>query len=296
MNIIAALGNCSLAASEPDQAFENFSSALALAQEIKDLRAENAFNGNLGALLSFQGKHQEAIAHFEKMLANLDQSEGEEIAIQTLRHLVKSYSHVGEILKVLESARRGLDLTRQTDHALALEFYESIIFSLYQQEKPDEARQATQDAIKLARANKEDDAELNLLLSLGESFHLSEMYGEALEVYEKSLNAAKRQARKVDAAYLTGRVGVSLAESGELDQAIKFHLEAVSMAKEQEIPNLEGEQLSMLALAYYDKGEFDQARQFCTSSQQVYQAAGLEDEVKKAQTLLEQIESAIQSN
>ena len=296
MNIIAAIGNCHLASSEPDQAFENFSSALVLAQEIKDLQAENAFNGNLGALLSFQGKHREAIAHFEKMLANHDQSEGEEIAIQTLRHLVKSYSHLGDIPKVMESAQRGLELTRQTEHVMALEFYESIIYSLYQQEKPDEARQATKDAIDLARANKEDDAELNLLLSLGESFHLSEMNSEALEVYEKSLNAAKRQARQEDVAYLTGRVGICLAETGQLDQAIKFHLEAVLMAKEQEIPNLEGEQLSMLALAYYDKGEFDQARQYCTSSQQVYQAAGLEDEVKKAESLLAQIESAIKSD
>ena len=130
------------------------------------------------------------------------------------------------------------------------------------------------------------------MLSLGESYHISEMYAEALEVYQKSLNAAKLQNRQLDAAFLSGRIGVSLAEQGELDQAIKYHQEAVAMAKEHNLSSLEGEQLSMLSLAYIDNDQLEQAKQYCLASLKVYQTAGIEHGAEKAQALLEQIEAA----
>jgi len=291
MNITAAIGQCNLEATDTDQAFEDFSTALILAQSLNDQGAETAFNGNLGALLSWQGKHKEAIAHFKNMLAYLADDGNVEIEIQTLRHLIKSYTQLEDFPHVSEHARRALNLAKPVNHPVVMELYSSLIFSLHREELDDEARQVTQEAIELAKANKDNESELNLMLSLGESYHISEMYAEALEVYQKSLNAAKRQNRELDAAFLTGRIGVSLAEQGELDQAIKYHQEAVTMAHKHNLSSLEGEQLSMLSLAYLDKDQHDQAKQYCTSSLEVYQAAGIDHGIEKAQALLEQIEA-----
>lgn len=292
MNITAAIGQCCLDLTKTDQAIENFTSALLLSQELSDKRAEISFRGNLGAILSWQGKQNEAIVHFENMLANLGEEGNIEIEIQTLRHLIKSHTQLKEFPQVSKYARRAIELAKQEAHPMVLELYSSLIFSLHSEELDDEARQITQEAITEARAKKDNESELNLLLSLGESYQLAEMYSEAMGVYQKALNAAKRQDRKVDAAFLMGRVGVSLAEQGELDRAIKYHHEAVELAKKQKLSDLEGEQLSMLSLAYLDKGELDQAKQYCEASLKVYQTAGIEHGVEKAGILLKQIEAA----
>ena len=91
---------------------------------------------------------------------------------------------------------------------------------LYRLEKIDEAHQATIDAIEIARADKNREKEVNFLLSLGESYMLTDKLEEALETYQQALDGAQRLQRQVDRAYLSGRIGVILAELGRADEAI----------------------------------------------------------------------------
>ena len=107
--------------------------------------------------------------------------------------------------------------------------------------------------------------------------------------HEEARKGAIRLSRQYDEAYLTGRMGIALAESGRTEEAIAYHKEAIALAKKREIPQLEGEQLSMLALAYLEKEDPMQARSYCQSAIELFAEAELEEEVVRAQKLLVEI-------
>ena len=111
----------------------------------------------------------------------------------------------------------------------------------------------------------------------------------ALDAYQQARKGAVRLSRQSDAAYLTGRIGVSLAELGRIDEAIIFHQDAIHLAQERGLPQLEGEQLSMLALAYREKGNRLEAQTCCQAAIQVFIRADLEAEALQAQQLLVEI-------
>ena len=209
--------------------------------------------------------------------------------IQVLRHLARAHSRLKENEKSLEYALQGAELCKMKDDETILSFYETIIVAYYRQGMIQQAQSTNRDAVGFARALNNNAKELDFLLGLGEAQFLSELYEDALQTYQQALDMAKQLNHRTDEAYLVGRLGVTLAELGRLDDAITYHLQAVDLAKLWLLPNLEGEQLSMLAMAYLDKGESQLARKFCNSALQVFAEAGLKDEVQKVNQLREKI-------
>ena len=123
---------------------------------------------------------------------------------------------------------------------------------------------------------------------------LSDRLDDALAIYKDADDKAKEIDRKKDAAYLTGRIGITLAELGRLDEAIPYHERALEQAKSRQLPELAGEQLSMLALAYKDKSEFDKASSYCRKAIQVFSSAGFEQQAQNTRQLLAEINLAKQ--
>jgi tetratricopeptide (TPR) repeat protein len=291
MNLLGAMGNVSLAIVATDRALKEFYQARSLALELEDLKSEIGFTGNIGTLFSFQGNHRRAVEEFEKILAYVEKQDDLEAHIQTLRHLCQSYSKLKNYEQVLEYAQQGVQVADRKDKDTSIFFYEKLITSYYQMSNLEKAQKATQEAILIASTMKDKTKEMELLIGLGESFTLSEMYSQALEVYEKARVGATRLQQLKNDAYLVGRIGVVLAEMGELDRAIAHHQEAVSLAQERGIKDLEGQQLSMLAMAYLDEGEIERALDFANQSLEVFLGADLIEESEKARQLLSQIKA-----
>jgi tetratricopeptide (TPR) repeat protein len=212
-------------------------------------------------------------------------------AINALGHLTRYYSSKGDDENALDSARKGIELSRGTDHDAALTFYEAMIKSYYRTGQIEEAQSSNEEAIALARSTKDFNKEIDLLLSLGESYMVSDMKDEALSAYRSALEGAKRLQRLKDEAYLTGRVGIVLAEQGHLDEATNYHRDAVELARQRDLPELEGEQLSMLAFVCMERRELDEGREHCQAAIEVY--SGMKHTVgeENARKLLAEIDS-----
>jgi tetratricopeptide (TPR) repeat protein len=82
---------------------------------------------------------------------------------------------------------------------------------------------------------------------------------------------------------------VVLAEMGRVDEAVMYHQQAADLARQRSIPDLEGEQLSMLALAALDQQNSEQARDYCQQAIDIFAAAQLNEQAAQARQLLAQI-------
>ena len=291
MNIRSAMGNYSLNVAAPDQAFDYFEDALAIAVSLGDKNTEIGLLGNLGTILSWKEQHREAVQAFEAVLDHVRKEGNKEVEAQTLRHLANSHNQLKQPNKVLEYAKAGLALDEWIDTQITVFFYEKIIATHYKLGENEEAEAYTLQAIEFAASRGDEGKELDFLLSLGESFVLSGKPEEALDIYKKAVQKANNADRKKDAAYLTGRVGITLAELGQLSEAVTYHETAVKLAQERNLADLEGEQLLMLAIAYFEKNDNKKAQEYCQAAIQVYVKTGLKEDEQKARQLLAKIDA-----
>ncbi|MFO7681058.1 MAG: tetratricopeptide repeat protein [Chloroflexota bacterium] len=290
MNTLGAMGQYCIAMNSPEKAEVYFARALTLAQEIGDRAAEFGFLGNMGVVLTWQGYNERAVEAFLQVL-NFVQGTGDEDAeLEATSQIVSVYQKLSKPEQVLTYAPRGIELAAASKKdEMLFDFYQVSILACYQLNRIEEAEKVTEQAVTAAHAGKKKDKEVDFLLSLGESAMAFGMPEKALAAYKQAREGAIRLSRHYDEAYLTGRMGVALAELGRTDEAILFHKEAVELAQRREISQLEGEQLSMLALAFLDKEERAAARDYCQSAILVFTAAELEDDAAQARKLLAEI-------
>lgn len=292
MHIRSAMGNHSLNVGSPDRAFGYFEDAMTIAISLGDKQTEVGLLGNLGTILSWRDQHEQAVQIFEQVLNHVREEGNKEIEGQTLRHLVNSHDQLKEYEKVLDYGKAGLALQDWMDDKTTILFYEKIILAHYRRNEMQEAESFTLQALEFSKSSGDESKELDLLLSLGESFVLSNRLTEALPIYKEALGKAKKMDRMKDAAYLTGRIGVTLAELGRLDEAIPYHESALEQAKDRQLPDLAGEQLSMLAMTYFEKGELDRATTYCNKALVIFSEADLQDGLNNARGLRAEIEAA----
>ena len=289
MNVLGALGNYSLKLASIDRAGAQFEQALRLAREIGDRAAEIGFMGNVATLLEMKEQYTAAEMLFLEVLAYVHNAGDQHAEVQTLRHLVTVSQKQNKHEKVVEFANQGIPLAQGFDKAALFGLSEALITAYYQLSQVDEAHEATKQTIAAARTVGEKDKEASFLLSLAESYMITDAYEAALDTYILARKALKRRSRLVDVAHVTGRMGMVLAELGRVDEAIPYHQDAIELARKQELPDLEGEQFMMLAMAYRESGDLEQARLACETAVSIYTNADLPDNAIKAQKLLTEI-------
>ncbi len=290
MNVLGALGNYSLVIASADKAGDYYDQALALARKIGDRRAEFGFLGNKGTVLAYQGETFQAVSAFESVLSYVEEIGDQEAEVHVLRHIVRTNEKLEDDQKVLAYGQRGYGLAGGFGYSeVALSFLEAIILAKYRTNQIEDARNLTKEAIKLAQSVDDQDREVDLWLGLAESFMVMGDLQEASDGYKNALDGAKQLGRQADEAYLIGRIGFTLAELGRSDEAIAYHEQAVELARQRVIPDLEGQQLSMLAMAYLEKQELGKARSYCAAAIQIYTDANLTAEAQNARRLLAEI-------
>lgn len=291
MNVVGALGNYSMAVAPGEKAESYFRQARDLAHELGDKQSEIGYQGNLGSIMEWKEDYQEAVKIFTEVLTYMQETNNQEMETQVLRHLVQVYIKQKDDPFIVKYCHLGIKAAKATDdNDNIFYFYENIIPALYRLKQIDEAHQIITDGIKTAHSTNNREKEVDLLLFLGESYMVTNNPEQALETYQKALAGTERLQRMVDKAYLLGRIGMLKAELGYVDEAVDLHKKAIKLAQGYNIPSLEGEQLSMLAMAYMEKGDMEAATTSCQSAIQVFSDAELEEDAEQARQLLKQIE------
>jgi tetratricopeptide (TPR) repeat protein len=292
MNVLGVLGNINLGLASPDSAEDTFNKAAALAGELGDRRAECGFLGNKATLLAWHGEHARAAKLLERVLPLAESLGDREAEINALHQLTKAYSVMEDHEKTIEYAGKGVELSQGVEGETAFAFYEAKVMACYRTGRTEQAHTSLEEAIRLARATKSFNKEIDLLLSLGESYMVSDRKDKALDAYKSALAGAKRLSRQKDEAYLTGRVGIALAELGQLDAAATYHQSAIELARQADLQELEGEQLSMLAMACLERQELKKARAHCHAAIETYAKINHNAGEGNARRLLSEIDAA----
>lgn len=292
MSVIGALGNVSLAVASTDQALQQFRAAREMAVELQDDRSEHGFIGTIGTLLAFQGDFQQAVEHFTQVMDYARSHADLDAQIQALRYLCQSFGKLEQHQQVVEYAKQGVALATAKDRETAIFFLEELIGASYALGAIEQAEAATQQALALAGKLADRSKWVSLMVSLGESLAFSNRHEQALEIYGQALEQSVDLHQARNQAYLTGRIGFSLAELGRLDEAIQHHQRAVELAQRGDLGELEAEQLSMLAIAHLEQGDPPEAEKQARLSLQRYSELELDEDVQRVRELLAQIEAA----
>ena len=290
MKVLGALGNYSMTVAPGERAESYFRQAYELAREVGDRQSEMGFQGNLGTMVEWKEDYVEAAKIYTEVLTYMQETNNQETEIQVLRHLVHVYSKQEDDRFIVKYCKLGIKVAEATDDDDNIfYFYENMIPALYRLKQIDEAHQVITDGIKTAHSTNNREKEVDLLLFLGESYMVTDNLEQALETYQQALAGTERLQRLVEKAYLLGRIGMIKAELGYVDEAVDLHKNAIKLAQEYDIPALEGEQLSMLAMAYLEKEERTEAQTSCQSAIDVFTNAGLMGDAEQAKQLLVKI-------
>ncbi len=290
MNTLGALGNTHTTLTALNEAQTCFEMAAALAAQMNDQRAECGYLLNAGIVLVWQKALPQAVSAFERALALSRTMDDREAELAALRHLTESLHNMGKPGDAIPFALHAIMRSQNTaDPAITFSFFKTLILAYYRTNQPDAALDAIREAVGYAQAIDAPEYEVDMLLQLGEACMVLARYEQALHAYQQALEKIHPLDKASDEAYLVGRVGVALAELGQVQDAIPYHQRAVDLAHQHTIPDLEGEQLTMLALAYADQHEADRAAKCCQDAIAVFSDAGLESEADKARHLLAQL-------
>lgn len=297
MFVAAVLGNAHIAAAALDEATAYIQSAGDLARDLDDPVAEAEQRINLGVVLKWQDRYGEAIEAFNRALALNEAHPLPHLELTALRYLTECYANLNDPDAVIAHAERRAALARAHDDSeAAFSLLEALTLAAYRKQDLALAHRALTDAIELARALPDPDKEVDLLVSLGESYLAVGQFERALEVYRQALEGARRLSRAKDEAYLVGRLGVVYGEQGRTDEALHYHGEALELARQGGFAALEGEQLCMMALAYHEQGAVETAVRCCTQAIDVYARAGDGAAVQRARDLLASMNGTVQGD
>ena len=286
MNVTGALGNYCMTIASPAQAESYFAKARELARELGDRQSEIGFHGNLGALLEWKEEYLQAGEVFEEVVAYMRETDNQEAEIQALRHMVQVCIKLKDDEKIAYFAQQGVAAAREADRETLFFFCDNLIAAHYRLNQFDAAHEATVAAIEIARSTNDHKREVDLQISLGESYMLTNNLEKALVSYQQALKGTRRYQRLVDQAYLLGRMGIILAELNQTDEAVRYHEQALAMAQRHELPDLAGEQLVMLAMAHLENKQLEKARAYGETAVTAYTNANLTENAEKAQKLL----------
>lgn len=287
MQTLGALGNIKAALAALDDAQTFFEMAAVWAAQLGEQRAECGYLLNLGAIFTWQKHFAQALPVFERALALSEELGDREAELTALRHVTDSLHKLEKPEQVVPLARRGIALSQEmAGQEITFSFFEALALAHYQLGQPDEALGVLQEAAEHARAINAPQHEVTMLLHLGESYVAMARYEQALQAYQLALEKIRQLERETDEAHVVGRVGIVLAELGRAPEAISYHQRAIALARQRALPQLEGEQLTMLALAYRDQHDWEQARSCCQDAINVFSTNDLETEASRARQLL----------
>ncbi len=289
MKIKGALANLSLSVPALQESERYYRQAMSLAEDVGDIEAQKGFAGNLGSVLEWQGKYDEALEMFQKVLPFYEDQENLDMILKVLKKMVHCADGIGDNERVFKYGYKGLEYLEEQESNLTFEFLEPLILAYLREGKVQEAHNMISDAITIARSMDDMERELEFLMNLGESFVAEDMLEQARDIYQDALRGARKLENVNYEAYLQGRLGYVSAELGQLDQAVEQHLQAIGLAAEHNLASLKAEQHAMLAMAYEEQGQIDRAVDQAQKANEIFELAEVEDGKRNARRLLQRL-------
>ena len=149
-----------------------------------------------------------------------------------------------------------------------------------------------EQGLVLAAQVHDAEGQMDMLAWLGLAHYYLDALDQADEMLLKAYELATQLQKPVALAQIGAKLGVVKADKGDIQEALKYSEEAIQVARAQELPELEGEQLILQAMNYLDLGEPQEAKTLIEQGIDLYRRLERPDLIHNAEQLLEQVSGA----
>jgi len=294
MNLAGKVGGIFFSMDAQEKALEYYVLARQLAQKLDQPQAECAYLLNIGNVLLTGDEQAAAREHFEEALNIATELNNVHAEISALSSLMRTYMAEDKVSMVALYGESALRLA-QALGAPGLEIANINLFTTYLVERG-YARRALphlQRGLEIATGSEDWAWQLTFYHQLGYAYYELGELDAALAAYESGLQRARQLQDKTAMGQLYGRLSAVLADKEMLTEAVTAARQALAIGQELDDSRLVGEQQIMLAFAFSDLDDLEQARSFCQEAVATYRTLGEESLLRKAETLLLSLETAI---
>jgi len=103
---------------------------------------------------------------------------------------------------------------------------------------------------------------------------------------EEAYQLATQMQKPVELAEIGGKLSVVKAELGQYEVAKAYSEEAIKIAQSQDLPEVEGQQLVMLAMTYFDLENQEKAKETISKAIDLYRKLEQPELLQRAETIL----------
>lgn len=263
--------------SDPDKAIQIANNALEMATRVQFEKGKALAYKNLGIAYYNQSKYVETLNNWQSSLAIYESISDKAGVSNILSNMGAIYFNQGDDAKALEYYLKSLKPAEEINDTLRIVTALINIGAVYFN-KPATHHRALEyyeRALPLCIAIEDKEAIGMVTVNLGEIFFEKKNYEKALDFFNQSVKAF---AGSENSPYSLNNIGKVYAEMGRFDEAIKYHYEALDVAKKLESKNDMALIYLGIAQTYGKKGDvkkslenYIKARDLATETNATYQ-------------------------
>ena len=239
-----------------------------------DLRFE--LHQEKGKAYASQGKHEEAIREYQKILKFCRDSNHLAVKSETFTQVGQLLAKQGDHDRALGYLQRAIGAYRRLrDNAGICRALRNLGVIYVELGEFEEAEMNYDEAISLAEEIGERMLYADLVNNLGTIMNMKGNWQKALELYQQSLQIYEAHNEIRKSAYTTNNIAITLAEQGMNDEAFDDFRKAHEIATSIKDASLILIVDINLADLYLKRGALDAAREHCRRAEQYLLDAGL---------------------
>jgi tetratricopeptide (TPR) repeat protein len=297
MYIAGIMGNTFLAVEQDGKAMEFFSIALDVAKTLEKPQSESHYQILIGHIYLKKKDYGPAEEYFKYALDTGARLKNPQIEFAAFESLLQMSIHMKDPEQSLFNGEQTIQLARVIDDVGAeAENIKQLTRFLIEQGQYEAALPYLERGLELAAKVHDVEWQMDMLAWLGLAHYYLDELDQADDLLLKAYELATQMQKPVALAQISAKLGCVKADKGDIQEALKYSEEAILVARAQELPELEGEQLILQAMNYLDLGEPQEAKTLIEQGIDLYQRLARPDLIQNAEKLLEQVSGELSLN
>ncbi|MFW9995947.1 MAG: tetratricopeptide repeat protein [Candidatus Odinarchaeota archaeon] len=253
-----------------DESLRAYQNALKLSGDDKLLRGMCL--GNIGYLLSFQGKLDEALNSYQQALKVAEDIKNTRLIATTTGNIGGVLGKQGRYEEALTVYQRALKLDKQQNDLMGISISLTNIGGMYYAlKKYDEAINYYKEALKISESMGDLRSKAIRLNNIGLTFEKQGKRDNALDQYKESLKISEQIGDLSIKASCLVNIGKILDKRGQPNEALRHYQQALQI--DEQMGNFKGKAASLYCIGqvFYNHGQYDKVINVYIQALQIYQ-------------------------
>jgi adenylate cyclase len=221
---------------------------------------------NIGLGYYYQGKYLETLDYWTQSLAMYETLKDETGIANLLSNIGAVYSDQGDDVKALDYALRSLSIAEKLGDKLRILSALNLVGNIYssKDQTKDKALEYLLRALPLCKEIGNTESLGVISENIGQLYFERKDYTKALEYYKKAIEVLGDNA---NAPFAYNGIGKTYLKQGNIDEALKYHNQALTLAEKLDVKIRMVEALQGIADVYSAKSDFKTAINYYTQAE-----------------------------